>query len=139
MTSRDIKVRFWINELKEMFKAERIEYLAGELYSLDLYDEKNKPIHIYGVESIKKRVVAEQYTGTDDKNGVPIYENDILRQDILGRGYYYYVVEWYRGCFFLSRVGGSSRKAMFLEYEEDYNTEFEVIGNIHEDKGLLEV
>ncbi|AIM63084.1 YopX family protein [Weissella ceti] len=122
MTKRDIKFRLWDGRRLRPWE----EISMFHMYCFD-------------ADMTKKNDVWEQYTGTDDKNGIGIYENDILRQDILGRGYYYYVVEWYRGCFFLSRVGFSSRKAMFLEYEEDYNTEFEVIGNIHENKELLEV
>lgn len=82
-------------------------------------------------------VVIELYTGTDDKNNVEIYDGDILCEDSFGRKYYY-VVEWYRGCFFLMSIDDSSRKAMFLNFEDDYETEFEVIGNIHENPELLE-
>ncbi|AIM64219.1 hypothetical protein WS105_0629 [Weissella ceti] len=123
MTKRDIKFRLWDGRKKKMLSWEEINF-----YHMSVL---NKP-------TLDTDGDWEQYTGTDDKNGIGIYENDILRQDILGRGYYYYVVEWYRGCFFLSRVDGSSRKAMFLEYEDDYKTEFEVIGNIHENPELLE-
>ncbi|MHD0286833.1 YopX family protein [Weissella tructae] len=123
MTKRDIKFRRWDDEFKRFIT----------------WDMMINPNEINAPILALDKLPHEQYTGTDDKNGVAIYENDILRQDILGRGYYYYVVEWYRGCFFLSRVGGSSRKAMFLEYEEDYITEFEVIGNIHANPELLEV
>jgi hypothetical protein len=78
-----------------------------------------------------------QYTGLKDKNGVDLYEDDILESDSGGR----YRVVW-NDCIF-----GPSWEMKFLpDYGGDYNTfadypafEMAIIGNIYESPELLEV
>jgi hypothetical protein len=78
-----------------------------------------------------------QYTGLKDKNGVDLYEDDILESDSGGR----YRVVW-NDCIF-----GPSWEMKFLpDYGGDYNTfadypafEMAIIGNAYENPELLEV
>lgn len=81
-----------------------------------------------------------QYTGLQDKSGKEIYEGDILRDAF--EGYEFLTtVEWWD-------IGVWGRRPIPFEKDIDYYTfafnynnfdKVEVIGNIHENRGLLNV
>lgn len=80
-----------------------------------------------------------QYTGLTDKNGVKIFEGDIITcSQYLGGNFVDYhiekgYVEMKFGAFGLHRKQGYYRP--FKDWLEDY--EFEVTGNIHDNPELL--
>ncbi|RDU53341.1 hypothetical protein CQA49_06745 [Helicobacter sp. MIT 00-7814] len=76
----------------------------------------------------------ELWSGLVDKNGNRVYSNDIVR--VLDKGEEYAGIVVYENCTWLFDFG---------EYKDDLGfvthfsaTEFEVIGNIHENPELLE-
>ena len=77
-----------------------------------------------------KDIILMQTTGLEDKNGVEIYEGDIVKYFRKGNS----VIEWKDGGFIIKRV-------MDGEYElmQSRIAEMEVIGNIYENPELLEV
>src|SRR6185312_10962387 len=124
---REIKFRAWDKRNKKWFHEASIIITNNGFYEGYREFEDGYSLFDYEYELI-------QYTGLKDKNGVEIYEGDIIQADDSGtflgdkfyKGFHRYwkkqVVEDIRNCFF-----------------KNYTSNIEVIGNIYENPELLEV
>lgn len=122
---KEIKVRVWDKEAKEMLIYDLIENMHEYEDNCIWIGEKTK--NGYGVDLSSKEVM--QYTGIKDKNGKEIYEGDI-------------VDEKYEGKFLRPReVKWDAEGAMWdmprLLGGDEVCDEIEVIGNVYENPDLL--
>lgn len=126
-----------IPKYRAFYKANQKMY---EVLTLDIIDKKvliekndNLEILLRGYAKMSE-IELMQSTGLKDKNGVEIFESDIIEvsKD------FFNIID-YRlddGCWRLKPLDGQWACSYFSNYEE--KNDWVVIGNIYENKGLLE-
>lgn len=132
--SREIKFRAWLKEEKKMVIVETIDFSEKSIQ----YLEKNEIIDAYFLRTeFLEDVELMQYTGIKDKNGKEIYEWDIVKiLKLEGYGEYCDQVEYtakIEHCISEFRL-----QPLNLRLSDESIVEIEVIGNIFENKNLLE-
>ena len=129
-----------------LFRGKRTDngkWKCGDLLSPNEFNAIPHIVYIdylneYGdIGEISTPVIPEtvgQYTGLTDKNGVKIFEGDIVERVSDGERA---VISWlkYSACFGLSFDGWCCG---FDNYDDNLPSDFEVIGNIHDNPELLE-
>ena len=127
-TMNNLKFRAWDKKHKEMFEVIKIEYNPNIFYMA------KEPAWI--VIRAKNEIELMQSTGLKDKNGVEIYEGDIVEY-LDGEYSFVGVVE--------NSAFGIYAKNKYDNYgfedfadENTKEADVVVIGNIYEDKELLE-
>lgn len=123
---REIKFRAWGTKTKVMY-CEAVPVLSTPIGDGRIY-AKSDSAFCNGI--FIKYGVLMQYTGLKDKNDKEIFEGDILGGIIGG-----YVVWIDKQARFGIDICGETNECRFEEFEQN---DLEVIGNIYENKNLLE-
>ena len=124
---REIRFKVWDIKRKRMLDRECIVLNDGDYYE-DYRDFEDG--------TALNNIVVMQYTGLDDKNGLEIFEKDIVKIRV-DDGFDYIdgtgIVDWHER---------EREYAVFLKGEPwrrlSIEDEIEVIGNVYQNKGLLE-
>ena len=129
--SREIKFRAWLKEDKKMENVKTMDFTDKTIRCL----KKNEFINAYLLRRVSfDDVELMQYTGLNDKNDKEIYEGDILffRDENTK-----YVVVWQDTAFIIKSIETRkySEKMCWLD---DTEICCEIVGNIYENKNLLE-
>ena len=129
---REIKFRFTFkdgNFIAKRYMA--LDELLDSNFALEQMEESiNSESNIFDIEDYPDyEVFKDEYTGLKDKNGVLIFEGDIIITPYRNtNGYIYYSSP---------NFGLKDKIGVCVDFTwEDFN-EFEVIGNIYENKELL--
>ena len=127
--NRKIKFRAWDNENKYMITSKQGIFTA-------LRNSMNITVQDNGyynngdlLKPNKEKYTLMQYTGLKDKNGVEIYEDDIVKYE--GEDTSYVVMFDPTGYWCLD--GNGARNSEMLYYEDVFKY-LEVIGNIYENE-----
>lgn len=122
------KFRAWDTTNKEMFKDTFSITESGQVVVVEQEDVMCPPDYVF-VDNL----VIMQSTGLVDKNGKEIFEGDIVKmaKDVYSEPTYYEVVRHYGGAYRLeSKQHGCE---LWLRH-----TDCEVVGNVYENKELLD-
>jgi len=130
---REIKFRAWLKEDKKMVNVETMDFTDKSIQ----YLKKSEIINAYILRRESDDVELMQYTGLKDKNGKEIYEGDIVLIKLDETSTWHKtVVGFKKGAFIASLIDGEDYIYIFNRGFD--NNDFEVIGNIYENKKLLE-
>lgn len=127
--NREIKFRAWDNKLNLMLATDSVSLcINGDICFLDTDGE--------WVADTENRITLLQYTGLKDKNGVEVYEGDILNSGAC----WGVRVEFENGTIWIKDLDKVrySNEIICIPISKFGVNHWEVIGNIYENKELLE-
>ena len=131
---RETKFRAWLKEEEKMVNVETMDFTDKTIRCL----KKNEFINAYLLRRVSfDDIELMQYTGLNDKNGTEIYERDIVLVKPGGTSTWYKtVVKFKEGAFIASLIDGEDYIYIFNRGFD--SNDFEIIGNIYENKNLVE-
>nr|DAW09369.1 MAG TPA: YopX protein [Caudoviricetes sp.] len=132
---REIGYRAWLKEEKRFIYPKLIMVDFGIVAEIAYDDIDQSTNELIERRLIIEDVILEQFTGLRDKNRKRIYEGDIVKE-VIEEKLTVWEVRYCQDecCFGLHYIRG----ALYGDSLLDSDSQYEVIGNIHENKDLLE-
>jgi uncharacterized phage protein (TIGR01671 family) len=125
---RDIKFRYWDKITKKLYEVGQIDWDKKTI------SPKNYIGYTQSFISFEQTELME-YTGLKDKNGVEIYEGDIVKSLIN-----IFVVVYEKGSFCVKGINRNQKYTIYQELmmSDKAKLSLEIIGNNYENPELLE-
>lgn len=122
-----VKFRAWDKENRKMLEVHGISFDVQGIWTNEMIDDESDGNFIFLSD-----IELLQYTGLKDKNGVEIFEGDVVKTKYGEHGRHIGVVKYGGAKFYSNGV------KQYLSWHEDLNGLFEIIGNRYEHPHLLE-
>lgn len=145
---RDIRFRIWDTSDNKFLSLKDYQDLgATEVENDGTLTLSPRFRFLTSMAIMPEKFIPLQYVGLKDKNGVEIYEGDIIDIHQTVNGYNQFVIEWKDYGFSASYYNENTKRETIRWYEysldelfevDEYEKEIEIIGNIYENKHLLE-
>ena len=127
---REIKFRAWLKEERKMVN---VETLFIGINRLCFGNSKTEDLFFRDFEEVELM----QYTGLKDKNSKEIYEGDIVLIKLDETSTWYKtVVGFKKGAFIADLI--DKEDYVYIFHDWFTGDDFEIIGNVYENKNLLE-
>ena len=149
---REIKFRAWFSKQQKMVNVEEMEIYNGGVtvkaktdwekggWYTQLRGATNRKTVALGSTRQVPRVILMQYIGVKDKNGVDVYDGDIVQVKADDYELVISEVKWGEveyPAFDLPKYDGYGMNAFAAIYHSDPKETIEVIGNIYENPDLI--